>query len=407
MTMKKFLLRAAAFAAAALLFLYSFPAYAAGSDALQGQVNDAQQAYESAAQTLENMQQQADSTRQQLGDLQNRTAELRGQLGCIVAQLQQSRNDLAQAQNQAAAAARALEEKQAAFDAHYAACKQQLAAMEILNEGGSIGLLLQANDLYELLTFWEVLNSITEHNKKTLDALEAEAAALDVQRQQVEDTAAQAEQAAAALQERQNELTQAQAQLEESLMQASEALSAQQAAAEAQAAVTQEKREAYEQATAALDAYLKGQSRKYQSSALHCSLDFVCPLPYVSRISTYFGEPDAVYSKPHTGADLPAANGTPVHAVADGIVSAASARPSYGNCVQLDHGTAADGSSYATLYAHLSSYCVSAGQNVRQGDVIGYVGNTGDVRGANGGYHLHLELRINGTRTDPLQCIPH
>lgn len=44
---------------------------------------------------------------------------------------------------------------------------------------------------------------------------------------------------------------------------------------------------------------------------------------------------------------------------------------------------------------------------VHKGDVIGYVGNTGDVRGANGGYHLHLELRINGTRTDPLQYIPH
>ena len=50
---------------------------------------------------------------------------------------------------------------------------------------------------------------------------------------------------------------------------------------------------------------------------------------------------------------------------------------------------------------------ISAGQTVHKGDVIGYVGNTGDVRGANGGYHLHLELRINGTRTDPLQYIPH
>jgi hypothetical protein len=68
--------------------------------------------------------------------------------------------------------------------------------------------------------------------------------------------------------------------------------------------------------------------------------------------------------------------------------------------VQIDHGTADDGSSYATLYAHMSSFCVSAGQTVHKGDVIGYVGNTGDVRGANGGYHLHVELRINGTRTD-------
>ena len=111
----------------------------------------------------------------------------------------------------------------------------------------------------------------------------------------------------------------------------------------------------------------------------------------------------------YSGATMlaPAASGTLIYAVADGVVSAASARPSYGNCVQIDHGTADDGSSYATLYAHMSSFCVSAGQTVHKGDVIGYVGNTGDVRGANGGYHLHLELREDGTRTDPLQYIPH
>ena len=74
----------------------------------------------------------------------------------------------------------------------------------------------------------------------------------------------------------------------------------------------------------------------------------------VGRISTYFGEPDAVYNKPHTGADMPAASGTLIYAVADGVVSAASTPPSYGNCVQIDHGTADDGSSYATLYAHMS-----------------------------------------------------
>lgn len=222
-----------------------------------------------------------------------------------------------------------------------------------------------------------------------------------------EAAATQAEQAAQALQARQDELTQTQIQLKQALQQASTELDSQQAAAEAQAAVTEEKRKAYEQATAALDAYLKAQSQKYQDPARHCSLDFTCPLPSVGRISTYFGEPDAVYNKPHTGAEMPAANGTLIYAVADGVVSAASARPSYGNCVQIDHGTADDGSSYATLYAHMSSFCVSAGQTVHKGNVIGYVGNTGDVRGANGGYHLHLELRINGTRTDPLQYIPH
>lgn len=371
MKLKAFYVRAAAAAAAALLFLYPFPAHAADSAALQGQVSAAQREYESAASTLDSMQQQASDTRQQVNDLQSQTDALRGQLGSIVAQLEQSRTELAEAQNQATAAAKALEEKQAAFSARYDSCKQQLTAMQLLDE------------------------------------LDAEAQALDTQRQQAEAAATQAEQAAQALQARQDELTQTQIQLEQALQQASTELDSQQAAAKAQAAVTEEKRKAYEQATAALDAYLKAQSQKYQDPARHCSLDFTCPLPSVGRISTYFGEPDAVYNKPHTGADMPAASGTLIYAVADGVVSAASARPSYGNCVQIDHGTADDGSSYATLYAHMSSFCVSAGQTVHKGDVIGYVGNTGDVRGANGGYHLHLELRINGTRTDPLQYIPH
>lgn len=160
---KTFYVRAAAAAAAALLFLYPFPAHAADSAALQGQVSAAQREYESAASTLDSMQQQASDTRQQVNDLQSQTDALRGQLGSIVAQLEQSRTELAEAQNQATAAAKALEEKQAAFSARYDSCKQQLTAMQLLNEGGKISLLMQADDLYELLTFWQVLNDLTEH----------------------------------------------------------------------------------------------------------------------------------------------------------------------------------------------------------------------------------------------------
>ena len=129
MKLKTFYVRAAAAAAAALLFLYPFPAHAADSAALQGQVSAAQREYESAASTLDSMQQQASDTRQQVNDLQSQTDALRGQLGSIVAQLEQSRPELAAAQNQATAAAKALEEKQAAFSARYDSCKQQLTAI--------------------------------------------------------------------------------------------------------------------------------------------------------------------------------------------------------------------------------------------------------------------------------------
>ena len=79
---------------------------------------------------------------------------------------------------------------------------------------------------------------------------------------------------------------------------------------------------------------------------------------------------------------------------------------SYGSCVQISRGTASDGSRYDSLYAHMSRIAVNQGQSVQKGDVIGYVGNTGNVYGANGGYHLHLELRVNGSRVDPLAYVP-
>jgi murein DD-endopeptidase MepM/ murein hydrolase activator NlpD len=64
----------------------------------------------------------------------------------------------------------------------------------------------------------------------------------------------------------------------------------------------------------------------------------------------------------------------------------------YGNYVIIEH----DGT-YSTVYGHMASVNVSYGQKVNQGDVIGYVGSTGWSTG----YHLHFEIRVNGTRVDP------
>lgn len=125
-----------------------------------------------------------------------------------------------------------------------------------------------------------------------------------------------------------------------------------------------------------------------------------------TAITCRFGAPDAIDGSGHNGTDLADPGGTPIYAAADGVVSLAAARPSYGNVVQLSHGAADDGHRYDTLYAHMQSFCVSAGSVVSKGQLIGYVGNTGDVRGKNGGYHLHLELRIDGVRTDALRMIP-
>ena len=403
--MKQIGKRTAAAAAAVLFFSTLFPVFAADRGALQSQADAAREDYSAASSALEDLNRQVEENQGQVDGLQSQITALTGQLGDVAAGLQSAQDELAQARNEADAAAQALQAKEQELQQRYDASKEQLAAMEFLGQQGGISILMQARDMYELLTFWQVLADLTSENKRILSELDEQAGALKEQQAQAEQAAARAEEARQALDRQQTALREMQNQLAAELAQASDALDDSEAAAAAQEMVTEEKRRLYEQATAELDAYLKAQSQKYGNPALRCSLDFGSPLPSIGRISTYFGEPDAVYGKPHNGTDFPAAAGTPVYAVADGVVTAASTRPSYGNCVQIDHGTADDGASYATLYAHLQSFTVSAGQSVRRGAVIGYVGNTGDVRGANGGYHLHLELRINGTRTDPLPWI--
>jgi len=94
----------------------------------------------------------------------------------------------------------------------------------------------------------------------------------------------------------------------------------------------------------------------------------------------------------HKGIDLAAPSGTPVYASADGVVGKAEWFSSYGNYIQIEHGGEME-----TRYAHLSGYAVTAGEQVRKGQLIGYVGTTGRSTGP----HLHYEVRVAGEAVDP------
>ncbi len=109
--------------------------------------------------------------------------------------------------------------------------------------------------------------------------------------------------------------------------------------------------------------------------------------PYGWRVHPVSGEKDL-----HRGVDIAAAQGTPVAAIQDGRVVSAGNAGSYGLCVVIE-----DGKGYQSRYAHCSSLAVSAGQEVKRGDVIGAVGSTGDSTGP----HLHLEVMLNGEYLNP------
>jgi murein DD-endopeptidase MepM/ murein hydrolase activator NlpD len=98
--------------------------------------------------------------------------------------------------------------------------------------------------------------------------------------------------------------------------------------------------------------------------------------------------------KMHSGIDFAAEIGTPIYATADGKVVNVDVKFSgYGKLVEIDHGFG-----YHSRYAHMHDFAVRVGQNIKRGDLVGYVGNTGLSTAP----HLHYEVLINGVQVDPV-----
>lgn len=150
-----------------------------------------------------------------------------------------------------------------------------------------------------------------------------------------------------------------------------------------------------------LGGYTVGRGEFGMPDASHVPKDiFSWPLSSGYSISSSFGyrqDPFTGETKWHSGTDIAAPEGTPILAAADGVVVLANGIDAwgggYGYHVKIQH----DGT-HSTLYAHCSKIAVVVGQEVRQGEVIGFVGTTGNSTG----YHLHFEIWTGGARANPL-----
>jgi len=117
--------------------------------------------------------------------------------------------------------------------------------------------------------------------------------------------------------------------------------------------------------------------------------------PVVGPITSSFGErldPFNGEGAFHSGVDIAAQFGDPVRATADGLVESAEMASGYGREIIINHGNGIE-----TLYGHLSGFAVTAGQEVREGQIIGYIGESGRATGP----HLHYEVRIDNTPVNP------
>ena len=125
---------------------------------------------------------------------------------------------------------------------------------------------------------------------------------------------------------------------------------------------------------------------------------FTWPTPWTSRPSSHYGPRRRRF---HYGLDLAQPTGEPIYAAFDGVVRISKYNKSYGNLVIIHHANGLE-----TYYAHMSKRHVSAGQQVKSGDVIGLCGNTGRSFGS----HLHFEVRYMGNALNPenvVDCSTH
>lgn len=121
--------------------------------------------------------------------------------------------------------------------------------------------------------------------------------------------------------------------------------------------------------------------------------------PVNGRLLGSFGERNDPFSGEgefHTGVDISAPSGTPVHVTADGVVTLSEWRGGYGRLIIVDHG-----GGIQTYYAHLSRFLAYTGQQVRRGEAVGLVGSTGRVTAP----HLHYEVRIAGAPVNPYRYL--
>jgi murein DD-endopeptidase MepM/ murein hydrolase activator NlpD len=339
------------------------------------------------------------SIKQEISVLQSQIAVLKSEIATVQNNIGLKEQEIAEKEEE-------IDQKQAEIDEEWDTFKQRVAAMQELREGGSVAMLSAVTDLYQLLTFSEVMQEISVRDTEIMDEMKQAKDALEQAKTELEAEKEELLEQKNELDEKNSQMSSKQSSLNSSLSEANlsyeEAKSAQ---SEAQAALDSDEMN-YESVQKEIQKLIAAAAAAQSKLTF---TGFICPLKTYSRISSEYGyrtNPVSGVYKLHGGIDFAAPKGTPIYAAASGYVTVAGWNSSgYGNYVIIYHGEMSDGVAYSTLYAHMSSIAVTQGTAVAQGQVIGYVGSTGNSTG----YHLHLEVwqgRSSASRVDPRKYVP-
>ena len=385
-------------AACLLLSVSVYPATAATSmSSLQNKLDKLSQSIVQHKKELSNAKKKEQAAKALESELKEKVTVVQSQISVLKGQIAEVQNSIGLKEQEIAAKEQQITEKEAEIADQWGDFKQHMAAMQELRDGGSVAMLSAVNDLYELLTFNEVMQDISIKDTEILDnmknakeALESDKLTLESQRSELQSKKADLDAQNSQMRAKQNELNSSVAAAQMS------AAEAQQAQKDAQAAIESDEMN-YEA--------VKKQIQKMIAAAAVSKptlsfTGFICPLKSYSRISSEYGwrkNPVTGVNKLHAGTDFAAPGGTPIYAAASGYVQVAGwSSGGYGNYVIIYHGKMSDGNQYSTLYGHMRSVATSAGKYVQQGEIIGYVGSTGNSTGN----HLHLEVWKGGSKAN-------
>ena len=392
-------------AACLLLSVSVYPATAATSmSSLQNKLDKLSQSIVQHKRELSNAKKKEQAAKALESELKEKVTVVQSQISVLKGQIAEVQNSIGLKEQEIAAKEQQITEKEAEIADQWGDFKQHMAAMQELRDGGSVAMLSAVNDLYELLTFNEVMQDISVKDTEIMDNMKAAKADLEADKVQLESDKAELEDQRAELQSQKADLDAQNSQMKSKQSELNGSISAAQ-----MSAADAKKAQAAAQAAIESDELnyeaVKKQIQQLIASAASSQpqlsfTGFACPLKSYTRISSEYGwrkNPVSGVNKLHAGIDLAAAGGTPIYAAASGYVQVAGwSSGGYGNYVIIYHGKMSDGNQYSTLYGHMRSVATSAGKYVQQGEVIGYVGSTGNSTGN----HLHLEVWKGGSKAN-------
>ena len=283
-----------------------------------------------------------------------------------------------------------LEEATAAEEEQLATYKQHVRAMEENGKYTYLSIIFGSRSLSELMSNLDMIREIMEADKRIYDQYTAA-------REKAEEIKAEYEVTLEQLSEKQDEYEAEKVELEAKITEASAMIEQLEAEISTNYDLYLEVLAQEEALESDIQNKIAEMERQEAASSITSTGSYIWPLPGYSPGSAYGWRMHPIFNEMrfHAGEDIGAPSGTPILAADSGVASVYPDNGNgYGNYIMINHG-----GGRVTLYAHMSAFAISGGATVTQGQVIGYVGSTGNSTGP----HLHFEVRVNGATTDPKQ----